>query len=265
MTQQVETIREPYPGNIKDLTLNVYDATHTFESVRAPFAASEYAELLINMRPRYSGHIRCPDERFVEIMGPDVNPFLHGPFQAETIALPMLRSQKAATGLRQLPRPLGDPFIAHHIQHDDHEGLYAQHTKTNADIAAHDKTDSIHDQEFQLWCSIHQELFPDTFADHYSLIEKFEGNSSKEEFPALFWRISEHAGYLATGFQAAHMANNSEDLSDAERAMCRSLAADVRRRQTGELEQARSQIAWVDDVLLKTTAIRDLIKCWEEA
>lgn len=259
MVQQTEILRHAWQpaSNSEDAAfLQVWGDYHSFSTLRQPLKNSPYWDVLEAMGPRFSGYCGAgEDERaqFKELLGYDVIAEHHGPFQARTIAIPMIKTQRqAGAELPQLPVELEHTFIAHHIQHDDHEGEEARLRQADTDRLFVNRTSADEDREFKLWKNIHGELFGKHAELEIKKVEKVKATD--------FWSISERLGYYATSLQAAYVANHQEGIPDNLRQQLKTMSVEVGGRHHPVLEQARSRIALVDVMLSQTMNIRRKIE-----
>lgn len=260
MFTQVEVIRDPHHNLQAQMEhpVNVWGGTYTLAELRDPIKDTGYWDKLVNLDPRFSsvydGFIGM--RYFSALIGRDVIPEQHGPFQAITVALPMLEAQKATPDLPQFPLELEDTFVAHHVQHDDHEGEEAYLRNSTKDVAHLNKTAQIRLDEFELWCKIHQELFGE--AADLEIAKVREVNSLD------FWDISERIGYYATALQFAFVARNKENLDTRSRNRLKQRCSEISFEHRTFLESHRATVAMVDTVLGQTTDVFRVMETWRD-
>lgn len=261
MVEQLEVIRDPHlslTDSQYEKHLEVWGETHTFSSLREPIQQTPYWTSLVGLEPRYSRFHsgRIDPAEFIELMGHDVVPQLHGPYQARTIAIPLIEAQQECGHPEEaLSRELFQSFVAYHVLHDDHEGEEARLRGDNADLPHPLKTAETEAAEFTIWTTIHQELFLQNATSEIAKIKEITAHKT--------WDISERLGYLATGLQAAHVARHNTEISDSSRKVFRQLARGVVERQVPVIEQARNSIALADIILMQTVETRREIATWE--
>lgn len=233
---------------VLETDLRVYGSTYSIDTLREPLMDSAHGEALASLEPRYSAYWKMWEDidKFKEMYGPDVDPVAHGPYQARTVAIPLLRAQ-FGSNLTQLDSQQEMAFVAHHVQHDDHEGAYAVLKDMTHDVGHRTKTQEIEDEEFDLWLEIQRELFEVT-EDEPQLVAAREFEQG-DGFLSRLWNISERIGYISTGIQSVHLAIYEADLSDAERDAAWLMGRKVVGRHYPLIEAARDEIAIVDSVL----------------
>lgn len=260
MFTQVEVIRDPHLNLQAHMehAVNVWGDTYTLSELRDPIKKTGYWNRLASLDPRFSsvydGFIGT--HYFKALVGRDVVPEQHGPFQAVTVALPMLEAQKAAPDLPQFPTELEDTFVAHHVQHDDHEGEEAYLRGSTKDVAHLAKTERSRKEEFELWCKIHRELFGEAAELEITKVE--EVNS------LAFWDISERIGYYATALQFAFVARNKQHLDTRSRNRLKRRSAEISLDHRTHLEPHRATVAMVDMILGQTTDIFAAMQEWRD-
>ncbi len=223
--------------------LHVYGETHSIDSVRQPFLNSPYYESISALRPRFETVAWTQDdEKFTELQGPDVNPVEHGPYQARTVAIPMIDAQNNSDAQFRPTNEGAEHFVAYHVQHDDHEGVYAQKHHMNHDVPLTQKTTESEQEEHNLWLKINDELFTNSKTMAY-YVEQFEFSKG---FLRNFWNISERIGYVSTGIQALHLAEEEKSLSKNERENAYTMARLVIGRSLGVIESQRQNITYAD-------------------
>lgn len=238
--------------------LEVYQGVFSIDELREPFLQTRYAKSLANMEPRF-GHYSWDDKaKFLEYYGQDVDPMQHGPYQARTVGIPMLDAQRddPNNDSKQVSRSFSHHFIAHHVQHDDHEGEFMRlrneqnNTAEKGDVPYFKKDENEEIDEFNVWCDVQKSIFGlEVFSRHLSNINDFANPTSPELFYKRFWDASEAIGYLFTSLQSWHIANNVSEISPEERRNSERLALEVSGRHHQRLERVRREIVFADMVL----------------
>lgn len=260
MAEQLEVVRDPHQGHTDsqyETNLAVWGENHTFESLRKPIQDTPYWTELTKLLPRFHAfhQEKIDPALFTELMGYDVVPEKHGPFQARTVAIPLIQAQQESNLDDVFSPELNDSFVAYHVIHDDHEGEEARLRGASADLAHPLKNTQTEAHEFNIWSTIHQKLFPQHAANE---IEKVKTILATEA-----WNVSERIGYIATALQAAHVARHTPNLSPQERSVFTQLSRTVIGRQIDAIEQARSRIVLADIILMQTVETRKEIATWE--
>ncbi len=229
--------------------LRVYGQLHSIDSLREPLQNSVHGVNLANLKPRFSFYWQkyWPDfAKFAELYGPDVDPVQHGPYQARTIAIPMVDAQRSA-GLSGLSGRTGEAFVAHTVQHDDHEGTEAKNRGSDRDRQYIDRTAQHEHDEFELWKDIHRELFGEeasrTQIWHATRFEHGNG------FAGTLFGTKEFIGYLATGIQSIHIAMEEPALLDIEREGAWEMGRRVVAHHYQNVAPSREVIAYSDTAL----------------
>lgn len=225
-----------------ETNLHVYNGLYSIDSLRVPLMQTFYGRELASLQPRYSSYYWEDLEKFQEMFGPDVDPVQHGPYQARSVAIPLLDEQRRAQDLPQIDELVEQHFVAHHVQHDDHEGEFALLKKMKSDIPHRQKTAEIAAEELSLWFDIHTELFGEAPSkSHFGYVREFE---SSDTWLSKLWEISERMGYMETGVRAVELAFETEGLTAAERSACREMGKKVVGRHFPIIEEVRDSIAY---------------------
>ena len=235
-------VNEPVTDSL-ERGLKVYGGVYSIDDLRANFLSSPYAQAQRALKPRFSTYWWQDLDKFKDFFGPDVDPVEHGSYQARTVAIPLVRAQ-LDTRSTLFSDGIADHYVAHHVQHDDHEGMHALTQKTNHDVPYREKTDENEKAENKLWKAIHQELFGDTekAREHFRYVDLF--TSKDAQILATVWDIGERIGYLHSGLRAATAAFEADGLTDAERTQSRLMARRVIGRHLPIIENVSS---WIID------------------
>jgi hypothetical protein len=237
--------------------LYVYHGLYSIDSLRDPLLNSEYGLSLASLEPRFSAYWWEDMAKFQEMFGPDVDPVQHGPYQARTVAIPLLDAQKKEQNLRQIEYRIQHHFVAHHVQHDDHEGEFARIKGMKSDVPHRSKTTALKAEELALWFKINNELFGTATARTQNrFVEEFETGTS---WLATLWDVSERIGYMETGHRALQLAFETDGLTNGERAICRNMGRRVVGRHYPIIDRSRDTIAYASSAISQTTVSVDML------
>ncbi len=226
--------------------LPVLQDIHSIDSLRQPFLQTHYAEKLAANPPRFFRYVWDDVEKFKEKFGPDVDPVQHGPYQARTIAIPMIEAQRQADNLPQLSAFEEAHFVALHVVHDDHEGITGDTDKL-------DRTIEMEHAEFVEWKRIITEIHGEAkTAEFISMAVLFMHGDGG--FKADFWEASEVLGYYESGVRA-WLLGDEDGLTDTERKKALTMGYWVVAHNLRTLESVRDKIAHVDEILISTADI----------
>lgn len=227
--------------------LNLFGGTvASIDDLRAPFLDTHYAVRLMNNPPRFHGDLWDDVAKFKELLGPDVDPLQHGPYQARTVAIPAidLQAEAQASGYPQINEMMARYFVAHHVIHDDHEGV-------TGDVLFPAKTPEIKEAEFEVW----KQVVTDVYGEDRVAGLRYFGNvferGHETTLAARLWDVSERLGYMATGERAFELAINEPGLSFEERQRSLTMATRVMNIHAPAVEANRSTIAIADDWLTR--------------
>lgn len=256
MSMKLRELQVVDSGSRLEHELHVYGGTYSIDSLRDPFLQTEAADLLNGMDPRFkdNGYVWDDPEKFIEHMGMDVQPLQHGPYQSRTVAIPMVEAQADVSSPQSLSQDFAERFIAHHVQHDDHEGLFAQRLGMTHDKGFNKKSELDEAEEYALWTQLQNEIFGETAQQHIEAIAGFAPPNCPDSFERKFWNISERIGYLMTALRAWDVASNVDYLKPVERRKSQRLALEVTNRHLSIVEAVRGEIVYADDVLSGFTA-----------
>lgn len=240
-------------GSPLEHELNVYGRQYSIDTLREPFLETPAAYLLADMQPRFAGNGYVWDDqaKFREYMGMDVDPLQHGPYQARTVGIPMVEAQAGTNSPRPISKAQARLFVAHHVQHDDHEGLYAQSRNMTHDVAVNHKTTDSEAEEYSMWINLQLSLFDQREVnEHIEAIDTFANPQAPDSFQKRFWNIGERIGYLFSALRAWDVACNVDDLTPLERRQVQRMAVEVTGRHLSMIEAARNEIVFADDVII---------------
>lgn len=181
-------------------------------------------------------------ERFKRFMGNDVDPVLHGPHQAEFVAIPMITAQNAAANYQPFTREEGKLLVIAHCFHDLHEGL-------TGDIAYPDKTNQTYEDELEVNLECVQKVMflpaDDDFLRRYrGVVGDLEGWS----FAGRAFSAGEWCGYFLTGLRAWSMRKHM-DLSDDERQAAEIMGREVTLSIIKKVAQAADEFVYCRELL----------------
>jgi len=237
--------------------LHVYGGLYSIDSLRYPLFQTGFGQELAKLEPRFSTYYWDDIEKFEEMFGPDVDPVQHGPYQARTVSMPLLDAQRSATEFPQVDAVTEQHFIAHHVQHDDHEGEFARLKGMKSDVPHRDKTDETKIDELNLWFRIHSELFGSiTSQAHFGYVSEFERGDT---WLSQLWDISERIGYMETGVRALELAYDTEGLTTKEREICKYMGRRVVGRHYPIISDHRDTIAYASTATGKANRVVSLL------
>lgn len=206
---------------------------------------SEYGRLLREkVQARYSNWWWPDLERFKELMGPDVDPVLHGPHQAEMVVKPFVEFQNLTD----------DPFeyteanllYITNLFHDAHEGV-------TGDIPKPLKTPESDAEELRVNKNVVMDLmaWPE---DHYLLqgMQQIMGDVGGTTRLGRAFEAIERCGYLQTGLRAWSMRHH-DNLSYQEKFQSMQMGRIVSLDSTAHLLNFAGEFPYVE-YLLNTSA-----------
>lgn len=229
--------------------LEVLGEVHSIDSLRQPFLDCEHAAKLAAMPPRWKDFHWVDQAKFIDYMGPDVDPIQHGPYQARTVAIPMVEAQIAQPDKPQLADEAAHHFVAYTVIHDDHEGLVPD--CEDGDRALTSKTLLTEAQEMNIWQGLFHEVYQPVNKTFASQVQIMTDHTSSA-FEHTFWDVSERIGYVYTGFQAFRVAYESECIDDLERVQALAMARQGVGKSLAVVERSRDNIVFADEFLIKT-------------
>lgn len=172
---------------------------------------SRYGDMLKNNPPRFGRWAFEDNQRFIKLLGHDVDPLKHGLHQAYEVAIPFIEAQNNSPWHKPFTPAEAKILFLGNILHDAHEGV-------TGDVALPDKTLASDMEEQLINMTVVAEILglsqDDPFLKHYeSVVWDLEGWShAGRAFKAI-----EAVGYVETGLKA-WAARNHADLDDDERA-----------------------------------------------
>lgn len=219
---------------------------------------SRYGELLQNNPPRYAdfwgGKKSSWDdiEKFKWLVGPDVDPLMHGVHQAETVALPMIQMQNTAYMCQPFTREEGKMLYLGHILHDAHEGI-------SGDIAFPDKTKQTYEDELKLNLEVVADIMgfePDD--DWMRRYRAIVGDLQGWSFAGRAFEVGEKIGYLQTGLRVWAMRNHTE-LTDNEKKAAELMGREVCLGAVDAVNKGAKEFVYADYFLLSNAgALREM-------
>ncbi len=222
----------------------------TIDSYREPFSKTAHAQNLRDMEPRFTNNYAFGDlDKFRELMGMDVDPYEHGPYQTRTVTVPLLNRQRNTDsfGVTKLTRSLILPYS---ITHDDHEGTHAKIEHRKKDVAYTDQTLENKQREWITWEEVTIETHGDiSTTAHRKNCRKFAGPQASMSERKLLWDSIERIGYFLTAMRGWQVYQHEPGLLKAERDTIKKLAIDVFGRHIDFIEETRDKIVFSDDVL----------------
>lgn len=169
---------------------------------------SDWGRMLAKNKPRYEDFwggkkSRWEDlEEFKRLIGDDVDPVMHGPYQAINVAIPMIESQNSDDSRQSFTREEGKLLILGHIWHDVHEGV-------SGDVAYPDKTDQTYEDELELNLTAVKDILClkdcDPFLAEYRGVV---GDLQQISFAGRAFTAGEWCGYMMTGLKAWSLRNH---------------------------------------------------------
>lgn len=227
-----------------DNSLEVLGQVTSIDNFREPFLDSRYAQLLIMSPPRFETFAWDDVDKFRHLFGDDIDPMQHGPYQARTVAIPLVEMQLEIGDDDQsqnLSMSIDEAhsFVAYHVSHDDHEGLVG-------DTPLPEKTVKSEDDDFLIWADMFNEIYQPQDTDEFvALARKFAVKNFDQRL-GLLWDVSERIGYVSTALQAYRLATNSSGLTDHERNSAMIMAQNVSGGSLAIIEDARASIPYAD-------------------
>lgn len=151
-------------------------------------------------------------------LGEDVDPLLHGAYQAQNIAIPMIEMQNSDPDKESFSQEEAKLLVLGHVFHDAHEGI-------SGDVAYPDKTQQTYEDELKLNLEVVQKVLraDDEFMDKYrGVVGDLEGWS----YAGRAFAAGEYCGYLSTGLKAWSLRNHSS-FTLGEQAALETMGRDV--------------------------------------
>jgi len=198
---------------------------------------------LRSMEPRFGTWMWEDRERMKQFL-PDTDPLMHGPNQAQTVALPMIEFQNAF-GYRRFSRAEAKLLYLTHVFHDAHEGVWAQRLGMSHDIAKPQKTR----ENDILELALNREIVSNILRvepDH-PLIEGMQnvmGDFDGQTFLGRAFTAIEYAGYCENGLRAWALRNHN-DLDHQEREMCEQMGRVVVTADVPKLEKYAVEFPYI--------------------
>lgn len=210
---------------------------------------SNYGELLRrNVQARYKMWWWPDLKRFKEAMGPDVDPVLHGPHQAETVVKPFVEFQNVSDRPHFTYEEANLLYITN-LLHDSHEGL-------TGDVPKPQKTVESDAEELRVNRQVVSELMG--WRNGHPLLEGMQaimGDMAGETRMGRAFEAIERAGYLQTGLRAWSMRNHSQ-LSRAEKQQTIEMGRIVSQDSAKHLERFASEFPYANHVLQTSAPAR---------
>lgn len=205
-------------------------------------AESNYGQLLReNVGARYKMWAWSDQARFIEVMGPDVDPVLHGAHQAETVVKPFVEFQNVSDRPHFTYEEANLLYITN-LLHDAHEGL-------TGDIPKPDKTPESDAQELRINRQVVSELMG--WRNGHPLLEGMQqimGDVAGTTRIGRAFEAIERAGYLQTGLRAWSMRNHSQ-LNFSERFRTVAMGRIVSLDSAAHLLKYANEFPYVDHLL----------------
>ena len=223
-------------------------ASKCLDCVQQDMAASKEGVLLANNPPRYAKWHFEDVGLFRVVMGEDVDPLLHGIYQAKNVALPMIEMQNQMDGRRRrrFSKEEAKLLLLTHVLHDYHEGI-------TGDIAADDKTSDINRNELR----VNQQLVARLYnleADHPFLLKMWETmdetgfDENGDSFVNRAFHAGEQCGYFLTGIKAWSLREH-KSLTSEEQAKCKDMGIKVASAAARHLLDNMSDFKYCDYLL----------------
>jgi len=181
-------------------------------------------------------------KRFEQHLGPDVNNFWHGPYQAKEVAIPFIEHQNAY-GVRKIDEADARLLVALNCLHDIQEA----HT---GDIPLPDRTAEGNAHELRLQREIIARILGVT--PHDPFIERLQEVQSGVNFLSRAFKAIEYCGYFNTALRAWALKDH-EGLEPEEREKCFALGQAVLTINTPKMARM-VEFPFVQDLLLKNQA-----------
>lgn len=192
--------------------------------------------------PRYAKWVWEDKDRFKQFMGPDVDPFGHGPHQARAVAIPMVELQNMTPGYRPFTKDEAKMLVLGHTLHDAHEGL-------TGDVAYPDKTAQTYEDELKVNLETIRTVLglpnEDPFIASYRAVV---GDLESWSFAGRAFAAGEYCGYFLTGMRAWAMRGHS-GLDPNEAALCEDMGREVVSSARRKLESNAHEFAFCQYLL----------------
>lgn len=209
-------------------------------------AESNYGQLLReNVGARYKMWAWTDQRHFIEVMGPDVDPVLHGAHQAETVVKPFVEFQNISNRPHFTYEEANLLYVTN-LLHDAHEGL-------TGDIPKPQKTPESDAEELR----VNRQVVSDLMGWHpgHPLLEGMQqvmGDVNGTTRIGRAFEAIERCGYLQTGLRAWSMRNHAQ-LNFSERLRTVAMGRIVSLDSASHLEKYANEFPYVDH-LLSTSA-----------
>jgi len=242
----------PVVGSVFEQELHVLGGVHSVESIHERLVDTATHKALRAMDPRFSRRYGWHDLRkFAEYFGPDVAPDQHGLYQARTIGIPLVTVQEQT---EEFPLPAGwkHPFIAHAVEHDNHEGVYHARRGELSDTPAPEKDEDSAATEFECFIEVQEGIWGEDYEPQRRHAEMFEGvsvNTPEEANASALWSGGESLGYIATAIRGLELAHFYKGLSSEERQKSLLLARTVISDEYASLVPLRPHVPFADQAL----------------
>jgi hypothetical protein len=231
------------------------DCTHDYcsDCVVSLLNQSEYGRLLQEMPPRFAYFAWDDADRFKAYLGNDVDPFKHGEYQAEHVAIPFIEHQNSSPWHQPFSRAEAKMLVIGNVLHDAHEGICG-------DVALPEKDDDVYEAELRTNLEVVSELMglqhnSDFMKSYRAIVGDLKGWShAGRAFNAI-----ERCGYFLTGVKAWSLRNHSE-LDYEEQMKCREMGHAVITNNVPVLAEYSREFAYPAELLrIHEVAINEVI------
>lgn len=206
-------------------------------------ADSPAGRLLGAIGVRYSAFAWDDQEKFKRYLGDDVDPVVHGYYQAVNVAIPFVKAQNEGRN-RSFTYDEAKDLVLANLYHDVHEAY-------TGDIPYPDKTRESDEAELKVSYSTLAEL-----GMHPNLngrINRVMGDFDGETFVGRAFNLVEHIGYLETGLKAWNL-RDCPTLTQDEKDRSREMGLKVVASAIPKITDYKWTHSYVGDVLMSNIA-----------
>lgn len=198
--------------------------------------ATHEGQLLNQNPPRYINFAWEDQRRFREYLGADVDPLLHGPYQAREVAIPMIEHQNLYT----------EPFsweetkllVIAHTLHDYHEGV-------TGDIPFPQKTPEGDAAELELNASLVAKIL---HVEDEGWMGRYKDTLAGKDKVGRAFDCGEKIGYFLTGLKAWHLRVH-QGLTQDERDKSAVMGRDVCASALGHMLRHSAEFSYPDHLI----------------
>lgn len=209
---------------------------------------SEEGQLLMQNPPRYGDFMWHNEDRFRNYMGNDVDPLMHGPYQAVNVAIPMIEAQNSNLRYEPFTKVEAKLLVMAHVVHDFHEGL-------TGDIPAPQKTEQTALSELEINQQVVSKILGLSVEHPFMTdLKQIMGDTQGHTKLGRAFNVSEQIGYFQTGLKAWSLKDHQK-LTPAERAESKRMGHDVVIYSYQKIKNGATEFAYCRDLLVTNYAV----------